>query len=278
MCMGSTEVVEDTANQERAAELARLMEEDWMKRFQPWEQELAGDLLNQNAKIKQQVDDAQQDAAKSFEASKSTAQRNMARYGGQMDADQQAALAKSQNISGQGAQIGAMDVTRQGSAQRYDQMMQEMVNVGRGVQGQGLQGIQQGVGLEAQRNQIAYQNAGASNAARYQLMGTAAGLGGAALIMSDKNTKTNIRKASTKKALKEVERVTLKHWDYKPGMGNGREETGHTGGMAQDMPDSMTTRDKRQVEVGDTLMTLMGATQELSKRMGRLEKRNAGRQ
>ena len=277
MCMGSTEAVEDTANQERAAELARQMEEDWMKRFQPWEQELAGDLLNQNAKIKQQVDDAQQDAAKSLEASKATAQRNMSRYGGQMDADQQAALAKSQTISGQGAQIGAMDITRQGSAQRYDQMMQEMVNVGRGVQGQGLQGIQQGVGLEAQRNQIAHQNAAASNSARYQLMGTAAGIGATALILSDKNTKTNVSKASTQKALKDVERVSLKNWDYKPGMGGGREEKGHIGGMAQDMPDSMTTRDKKKVEVGDTLMTLMGATQELSKRMGRLEKRNAGR-
>lgn len=274
--MSSGPAPQDTANQERAAELARWMEEDWAKRFQPWEQELAGDLLNQNQRIADDVKQAGVDAKQSYDASRATAQRNLARYGGQMDADQAAAAAKTQQLGTQGAQIGAMENARTGSIDRYDKLMQSMVNVGRGVQGQGLSGIQQGVGLEAQRNQIAIQNQAASNSAAYQLGGTLAGMGTAAMIMSDENAKTNIRKASNRKALKDVEAVELKRWDYRPGMSGGREEKNHIGGMAQHMPDSMTTSDKKAVDLGDTTMNLVGATQELSRRIGLLEK-NHGR-
>ena len=280
MCMGGgSEPDYDYTNQNRAAALARQQEEDWIKRFQPWEQELAGDVLNQNDKIAQQVKDARNDSLKSFEASKATADRNLARYGGQMDADQKEASLKSQNLKRQGVQIGAMGAASTGGIQRYDKLAQSMVNVGRGVQAQGLSGIKQGVGLEGQRNQQAAQMAAQENASRNQMIGTVVGAGAmlampyaAPLMMSDKHTKKNVRKASTKKALKDVESVALKKWDYKPGMSAGREEKGHIGGMAQDMPDSMTTKDKKRVDVGDSVMTLVGATQELSKRIGMLEK------
>ena len=270
MCMSSDDVEFDTANQDRAAALARWLEEDWFKRFQPWEQQMAGNLLNQNQKIADDVKAAQQQAQQSFEASQATAQRNLARYGGQMDADQAAVQAKSKQLGAQGAQIGAMESARSGSINRYDQLMQSMVNVGRGVQAQGLQGIQQGVGLEANRNQYLAQNS-QGNSGLFNLLGIGAGLVSSNMILSDKNTKTNIRPASRKQALRDVEAVQLKQWDYRPGLSGGREEQGHIGGMAQDMPDSMTTQDKRQVDLGDTTMTLIGATQELARRVKQLE-------
>lgn len=270
MCMSSGDVEYDTTNQDRAAALARWLEEDWFKRFQPWEQQMAGSLLNQNQKIAEDVKTAQQQAQQSFEASQATAQRNLARYGGQMDADQAAVQAKSKQLGAQGAQIGAMESARSGSINRYDQLMQSMVNVGRGVQAQGLQGIQQGMGLEANRNQYLAQNS-QGNSGLFNLLGMGAGLVSSGMILSDKNTKTNIRPASRKQALRDVEAVQLKQWDYRPGLSGGREETGHIGGMAQDMPDSMTSSDKRQVDLGDTTMTLIGATQELSRRVKQLE-------
>ena len=270
MCMSSGDVEFETANQDRAAALARWLEEDWFKRFQPWEQQMAGSLLNQNQKIADDVKAAQQQAQQSFEASQATAQRNLARYGGQMDADQAAVQAKSKQLGAQGAQIGAMESARSGSINRYDQLMQSMVNVGRGVQAQGLKGIQQGVGLEANRNQYLAQNS-QGNSGLFNVLGMGAGLVSSNMILSDKNTKTNIRPASRKQALRDVEAVQLKQWDYRPGLSGGREEQGHIGGMAQDMPDSMTTQDKRQVDLGDTTMTLIGATQELARRVKQLE-------
>ena len=93
-------------------------------------------------------------------------------------------------------------------------------------------------------------------------------------MLSDKNTKTRIRPASNKRSLQDIESVNLKKFDYKPGQGGGREDHGHIGGMAQDMPDSMTSSDKKAVEIGDSMMTLVGATQELSKRVKQLENRN----
>ncbi len=269
MCMNSSANL-DTTNQDRAAALSKQMEEDWLKRFQPFEQELAGDLLNQNERIADQVKEAQGDASKSFEASRATAQRNMARYGGQMDADQKQAMDKSRSLQGQGTQVNAMNSARKGGLGRANKMMQSMINTGRNVQAQGLQGLKQGIGMEGQRNQTAIQGAAAESSSNKQMVATAAMM--AMMMMSDKNAKKNIRKASTKKALKDVEAVDLKRWDYKPGMSAGREEKGHIGGMAQDMPKSMTTRDKRKVDIGDSVMTLVGATQEISKRIGMLEK------
>ena len=271
MCFGSSSKPHiDTTRSDRAAALSKQMEADWASRFQPWEQELAGDVLNQNERIASEVKEAQADSLKTFNASKATAQRNLARYGGQLDADQTAVAAKARTLGSQGTQVGAMESMRKGGIQQYDQLMQSMMNVGRGVQAQGLSGLKQGVSMEAQRNQQAIQSAAADNASRMQLMGSVVGMG--AMMMSDKNTKKNIRKASTRKALKDVESVSLKKWDYKPGMSAGREEKGHIGGMAQDMPDSMTTKNKRMVDIGDSAMTLVGATQELSKRIGMLEK------
>ena len=181
---------------------------------------------------------------------------------------------KAQQLGSQGAQIGAMESARSGSINRYDNLMQSMVNVGRGVQSQGLGGIQSGMSLEQQRNQIAIQQQANQSSGLMGGLGTLVGLGSAALIQSDKNTKTNIRKASTRQALRDVDSVELKRWDYKPGFGLGRELKGHIGGMAQDMPDSMVNKEKTMVDLGDSVMSLVGATQELNKRIRKLEKRH----
>lgn len=275
MCMSSSSGAElDTANQERAAQIARWLEEDWAKRFQPWEQGLAGDIINQNEKIAEDVKQAQLDTQKSYEASKATAERNLSRYGNQQDASQAAMQSKAQQLGSQGAQIGAMESARSGSINRYDNLMQSMVNVGRGVQSQGLGGIQTGMSLEQQRNQVAIQQQANQSSGLMGGLGTLVGLGSAALIQSDKNTKTNIRKASTRQALRDVDSVELKRWDYKPGFGLGRELKGHIGGMAQDMPNSMVNKEKTMVDLGDSVMSLVGATQELNKRIRKLEKRH----
>ncbi len=270
MCTGSPPP-EDTDNQEAYAEMSEWMYNDWETRFQPIEQSLLDEVMNKDEHIAEQAEAAGDAAVASYNATLGMSERNMARYGTEMDADQQAATDRTTAMDAQGAEISAQNMARESAAARYQQLQADMVALGRGVQSTSLGGMQSAAGMEADRNASNQGAYGSHKASQYQAAGTAAAMGIAA---SEERRKKNIKPTSNKKALKDVESVALKKWDYKPGMSKGREEKGHIGGMAGDMPDSMTTEDKKGVELGDSVMTLVGATQELSDRIKKLEKGN----
>lgn len=272
MCTDAPE--QDTETQEAYADMLNWMYSDWETRFQPIEQELLDEVMNRDENIRQNVETAGAEANKSYEATMGISERNMARYGTEMDADQRAATDLSNDISQQGSQISAQGMARDASTARYDQLATGMMGVGSGVKTGAISGMGTAANMEAQRNNY-NQNAYAQSQAQFwNTLGGAASTGAMIYMASDKNRKTNVRKASTKEALRDIEAVDLKHYDYKPGMSGGRPEKGHIGGMAQDMPDSMTSEDKTMVDIGDSLMTLVGATQALSQRIKALEKRN----
>ena len=270
MCGGSAPS-EDTYVQEKQAEIMRQLEADWGARFKPIEEGMINELMNRDTVIRRNVYESGEAAQQSYDATKDMAERNMASYGTQMDEDQKAAMERSDAMAGQGAVISARNMARDSTTSRMEQQQGGMVNLGRGVQMQGISGINTAAGMEANRNAQNAQIYGQNQAGMWNTVGSLAGMAGM-MMMSDKDTKTNIKKASTGKALKDINSVDLKSWDYKPGMSGGRPEKGHIGGMAQDMPDAMTSRDKKQVDVGDSLMTAVGAIQHLSKKVDRLEK------
>ncbi len=272
MCTGGGSPPQDTANQEKYAEMNDWLYQDWETRFKPIEESLLDELANKDKNIAKQADAAGQAAKTSYDATLGMSERNMARYGAELDEDQLAAQERSNTMAGQGAQISAQNMARDATSARYDQLQQNMVALGRGVQGTAISGMSSASGMETNRNAQNQQIYGQNQAAGWNALGTAAGLAGTAIMLSDKHAKKNIRKASTKKALKDIEAIELKRWDYKPGMSGGREEKGHIGGMAQDMPRGMTTQDRKQVDLGDSVMTLVGGMQALSTRLKRLEK------
>lgn len=277
MCTGgsSSPPPQDTASQEKYAELMRWMEEDWEQRFKPIEEGLIDEVMNKDQKIAENVQDAQTAAQLSYDATVGMSERNMARYGTEMDEDQLAAQERTNNIASQGAEISAMNMARDASVARYDQLQQNMMALGRGVQGQAISGMGSAANMEANRNIQNQQIYGQNQSNMWGTIGTIGGMAATGLIMSDEKKKKNIRPASARKALKDVESVELKHFDYKPGQSGGRVEQGHIGGMAGDMPTRMTTPDQLGVDLGDSVMTLVGATQALSKRLDKLEKRRA---
>ena len=259
--------------QKKYADMMQWLEADWQNRFKPIEDSLLGELENRDENTHQQADEAKAAAAKSYDATMGMTERNMDMYGTTLDEDQAAAMANQQDIGSGGAQISAGNMARDATTARYDQLEQNMVGLGRTGQGTAISGMGSAAGMESNRS-AKNQGIDAQNkASTWQTIGTVASIAAMA-IGSDKNTKTNIKKTSTKKALKDVESVKLSQWDYKPGMSAGREEKGHIGGMSQDMPKGMTTLDQKKVDIGDTLMTTIGAVQELSKQVKRLEKAN----
>lgn len=271
MC-SSGEPPQDYETQEQYADMMQWLEADWDTRFKPIEEQLLGELENRDENTRQQADEARLAAEKSYDATLGMTERNMDMYGTTYDEDQASAMANQQEIGSSGAQIAAGNMARDATTARYDQLEGNMTNLGRGIQGTAISGMSSAAGMEANRNSQNQNIYAQSQAAKWGAVGQVASMAGMALMMSDKNTKTNVKKASTKKALKDVEAVELSQWDYKPGMSAGREEKGHIGGMAQDMPTGMTTRDQKQVDIGDSIMTTIGAVQELSKQVKRLEK------
>ena len=269
MC-SSGEPPQDYETQQQYAEMIQWMEADWQARFKPIEEEMLGELENRDENTRAAADEARTAAGNQYENTIGMTERNMDMYGTTMDADQAAAMENQQAIGGSGAQVAAGNMARDASTARYDQLEQNMVGLGKGVQGTAISGMGSAAGMESNRNAQNQSLYAQSKAQKWNTVGQVASIA-AMVMMSDKKTKTNITKASTRKALKDVEDVELSKWDYKPGMSAGREEKGHIGGMAQDMPRGMTTSDQRQVDIGDTLMTSIGAIQELSKQVKRLE-------
>ncbi len=272
MC-GSGQPPQDKEAQEKYAEMIKWMDSDWEQRFKPIEQGLLNELENKDENIRQSATQAKETAGKSYEATLGMAERNMSRYGTELSADQQAAQERQQKTAGQGAQVSAGNMARDATTARYEQLQNGMLNLGRGIQSGALSGMGSAANMESNRNQQNWDIYGQKKGSFWSGIGSLAGMAGMAYIMSSKQAKKNITKASTAKALKDVESVDLKNYDYKPGMSAGRTEQGHIGGMAEDMPDSMTTPDHKMVDVGDTAMNLIGATQELSERIKRLEHR-----
>ncbi|WP_420588249.1 tail fiber domain-containing protein [Bacterioplanoides sp.] len=283
MCASAPEI--STEAQDKQAAMVNWMGEDFEQRFQPLEQSLLDEVTNKNANIRQSVDEAGIAANKSYEATLGMSERNMARYGTELSEDQQAAMDASSALSAQGTQIGAQGMARDATTARYDQLQQGLMTLGSGIKSGAISGMTSAANLEANRNSQNQQLYAQSQSDMMSAIGTVAALaaapytGGASLAAipaaaSDKNAKKNIRKASTKKNLKDIESFDVKHFDYKSGMSEGRPEQGHIGGMVQDMPESMITADKKHVDLPDSIMTLVGATQELSKKVKKLEKRH----
>ena len=276
MCSGSPPP-QDTEKQDYYADVVRWLGDDWEQRFKPIEEGLLDEVMNKDENIRKNVDAAGQAAQKSYEATLGMSERNMARYGTEMSEDQQAAMDRNNDLNANAAQISAQGMARDASSARYDQLQTGLVGLGTGIKTGAISGIGSAAGMESNRN-AGNQNLYAQHkGSMWNTLGNAASTAAMLYIMSSKDSKKNIRKANPKTALKDVESVDLKHYDYKPGQSKGRPEQGHIGGMAEDMPDSMTTPDHKMVDLGDVTSNLIGATQELSKRVKQLEHRSHGR-
>ena len=143
---------ESYENQQKYAEMIEWMEDDWEARFKPVEEMLLGELENRDTNTRENVSAAQEAAKTSYDATLGMSERNMQMYGTELDADQQAAADRSAEITGQGTQIAAGNLARDASTARYDQLEQNMVSLGRGVQGAAISGMGSAAGMEANRN------------------------------------------------------------------------------------------------------------------------------
>jgi hypothetical protein len=98
-------------------------------------------------------------------------------------------------------------------------------------------------------------------------------LGSAAIGLSDKRAKKNIRPAD--KILDRVEKIPIKSWQYKPGMVPGDNGERHVGPMAQDFKGFFGLGNGTSINTIDAAGVNMAATQQLARKVRNLEKRRA---
>ena len=272
MCFGGGggSVSPDYTVQNRQVALARQLESDYQSRFLPYERQLVS-MATDKGQISDSVNKSAEVATNTYNANFGQAERQLAGFGKTLTADQQAALNAQRQRGGNFARMGASDSARQKTANRFGQLQSSMMAMGRNAQNQGVTGINQAASMENNRN-ITNQNVAANNeSGGWGLVGT--GLGMAAMygmsMMSDKNKKQNIKPRTDKEDMNDARSFDNYEYDYKPGQSGGRAEFGHVGGMAQEMPDSMS--DGKQVDIGDATMVAFGAIRDIDKRLQQLE-------
>ena len=115
----------------------------------------------------------------------------------------------------------------------------------------------------------AYNQRQQQNNSMWSGIGSIVGSLGSAFI-SDKNKKQNVKPANS--ILKGVEKIPVKSWEYKPGVGDGGAQR-HVGPMAQDFKGFFGLGDGRSIPVVDAVGVNMAATQQLAKKVRKLENR-----
>jgi hypothetical protein len=90
-------------------------------------------------------------------------------------------------------------------------------------------------------------------------------------IFSDRNMKQNIRPADT--ILNRMEKIPIKSWQYKAGAVPGDNGARHVGPMAQDFKGFFGLGDGRSIPVVDAVGINMAATQQLARKVKRMEAR-----
>ena len=122
-----------------------------------------------------------------------------------------------------------------------------------------LQPYQQQRGMEYQAGAQNAANKAASQSGFAGILGT---LGGAGLTMfSSKDFKKNIKDMDTKEALELVQNMKSKKWTYKG------DDAEHIGVIAEEAPKEVQTLKGKAVHVGDEVGILIGAVQELAKKV-----------
>lgn len=91
------------------------------------------------------------------------------------------------------------------------------------------------------------------------------------IFSSDRNMKTNVRSADS--ILNRMEKIPIKSWQYKPGSVPGDNGARHVGPMAQDFKGFFGLGDGRSIPVVDAVGVNMAATQQLARKVKRLEAR-----
>lgn len=248
---GPAEVIPDYTAQNEMVQLSRDMFADYQQRFAPVEQATIGritSLADENREAKA----AGQTALRGYDAMSRGAVIEADRYGG-FDQDERERFERHHKLGRALTQSSAENRISEGLRDDRTALLQNLVNIGRGLQTSALGGYNQAAGGEAARNAAArnkammdYQtqmNRYSSNQAAF---GQLTGMGMTALALSKRDMKTDIRPLSSYDALDLIRRCEPMRYRYKEDMFELGESVGM---MVEDVPEEFANLARDKVDV-----------------------------
>lgn len=260
--------------------------------FRPVEDQFVADSMNYDTRARRQSEMNRAGAAaqRGLAAARGTMRREQAAMGVNPTSGRARGIDRTMALQGGLATVGARNAARDAVRLEGRNRMAQAVNLGKGFQvnpatslgmgtaaGMGGYGAgMQGVGLQSniqgqqfdqnmRQQELNAQNQGAMWGGIGSLLGTGLSL------FSSKDMKTNKRPA--RGALRAVERMPVEEWDYKEGQGDGGR---HVGPYAEDFKAATGKGDGKTIPIVDAIGTTMGAVQELSAKVDKLEARTRG--
>lgn len=153
----------------------------YKKHYFPIENEAIAALDNDS--LADHVKDARENVQQGLKISSDMTDRQLGRYGLTQTPQEHAAMEREQNLQGSLATVNAENTARQGYNDQDMNFRQELVGYGRNLASSAAQTSGQAAGLEANREATNRNLKAQDKAQTYQAIGTAAGLGIAALAL-----------------------------------------------------------------------------------------------
>jgi len=249
--------------QKENAVIAREQYDDYVKRFEPFQNEL-NQLAGSDEGI---ISGAQRDQemARSQGAIQSQeAARNRSRLGVTMDPGQRAFMEKRGKLDSARSQATAYNKGIDTASGRRDALRQQMLGINRGQANEALGEFATAAQMEGQAGAADLNRRTAKYQQNMSTVSTLGGFAAAALILSSKDKKKKIKKADTKKATDEVMAMDVKNYEYKEGAGPKGKRTGV---IAEEAPEGITAMDRTAVNIGDWTAKNTAAIQETMKKV-----------
>jgi hypothetical protein len=260
----------------------------WGEVFRPLEDRLVDTAANWDTPLRRmdRANAAEADVATGMAAARGATARTLAAQGVMPGSGRAAGAADTLTLQEGLARAGARNIAARQVEAEGEAKMGAAVNLGRGMAINPATSLQMASGMVAQGNQgamtgynqqasllgrqhdqqmQAWQADQASSGALWGGIGQLAGLA----FFSSKEAKTDKRPPS-RSMLGAVRKMPVQEWNYKKGMGD---DARHVGPYAEDFQRATGKGDGRTIPVVDAVGAVMGAVQELDKKVAGLARR-----
>ena len=252
-----------------SADISREQFDVWRKNYLPMQFQVL-DRARDQSFLGDYVEGARQDSIKAGNVARENRSAQLRRYGLQSSGDQQSSLSRRDAFDAATSETAAANQADVLGQDLRDSWIDTAINEGRWIQGQAASlGAETGrAGAEGYRNQLAIE--ANRDAAKMGMIGSGIGMVGGMMMMSSKDTKERIKDLKPEKSYGVLKGIDVKEWQYK---GDNQRTAG---GIAEDMPSEVLSKDGKKVNVASQVGHLVNAVKHLGDKVEKLEGRKNG--
>lgn len=255
------------------AAITRDQYADYVNRLQPYEDQLYAEMTPEHRAelLDQELTTAGESVDKQFDASRDIMGRQTSRYGLSLNPDQRQSVDRSFGLQNVLGKVGARNLTRRNAYERDMGAMRDLAQVGREMETTASSAAGAAAGMQASRDAANRQMKAQAKGQNMQDIGTLAGLGMMAFMMSKRKTKRSVKDVKAKDANRAIQKTDVKSFEYKPGLGmpKGR----FMGPMAEKAPKEFVDAGRNGTKPVNMVAAVVASQKDVLKRLDKLEKK-----